>query len=184
MMNWNQKLVSAKEIIDKKHVLYVGMGNNKKATEELEKLVKFYPSNLDYYHNLAEFYLRINEGEKANEVYQRILDADPNDARATIAIAGNQKEGNTEVAYLNSLTSIFQNPEVKIDVKVKELIPYIHKVANSGDVELGKSIIALAEILEEFHSDNAKTYSLFGDILYYTGNVEASLEKYEKDPRL
>ena len=44
------------ETADKKHMIYLGMGNVKKAAAELEKLADTYPYRLEYRHRLAELY--------------------------------------------------------------------------------------------------------------------------------
>jgi tetratricopeptide (TPR) repeat protein len=168
------------ELSGKKYRLYLGLGNQKKAAEELEMLVKSAPSNTDHKHMLASFYLQIGDQKKAEEIYKEILKIDPDDAYASIALAERLKDGGDDISFLNTLKPVFENLEVNIDVKIKELIPYIHKLANSGDEVLGKKIIELAEILQEVHPNEAKSYSAFGDILYYSGDNQAALGKYQK----
>ncbi|MEL6863019.1 MAG: tetratricopeptide repeat protein [Bacteroidota bacterium] len=168
------------DVIRKKQTLYVGMGNNKKAAEELKRLIKAFPSNLEYRHDLAGFYRQIGEDAKAKKTYEDILAINPEDGKANMALVGaNQKQG-ADLGYLQSLQPIFEKEELNIDVKIKELIPFIHKVADSGDKALASAGIELAEILQRVHPKEAKAYSAFGDLLYYAGQKEAALEKYQK----
>ena len=60
------------ELIGKKHSLYLGLGKQKKATRELQKLTNTFPSNLEYQHMLASHFQRIGETKKAKEVFQKI----------------------------------------------------------------------------------------------------------------
>ena len=168
------------ELSSKKYRLYLGLGNQKKAAEELELLVKSAPSNTDHKHMLASFYIQVGNQEKAEEIYKEILEIDPDDAYASIALAEKLKAGGDDISYLNTLKPVFEQPDVSIDVKIKELIPYIHKLANSGDEILGKKIIELAEILQKVHPSEAKSFSASGDILYYAGDNQAALQKYQK----
>ena len=168
------------DLSSKKYRLYLGLGDQKKAAHELEMLVKSAPSNTDHKHMLASFYLQIGDENKAEEIYKEILKIDPDDAYASIALAEKLKAGGDDISYLNSLVPVFEKPDVSIDVKIKELIPYIHKLANSGDEILGKKIIELAGILEDIHPTEAKSFSAFGDILYYSGDNQAALQKYKK----
>ena len=168
------------EVCQKKHRLYLGLGNPKKAAEELEKLIKAYPSEVDYRHALASFYQQIAQLPKAQKEYERILELHPDDARAKIALAGFLKQGGKDVTYLQSLQSIFQKPELDIDAKIKELIPYIHKVAETGDPDLAAAALDLAVILAEVHPQQAKSFSAYGDLLYYSGQREKALPQYQK----
>jgi tetratricopeptide (TPR) repeat protein len=168
------------ELSSKKYRLYLGLGNQKKAAEELETLVRSAPSNTDHKHMLASFYLQIGDQKNAEKIFKQILEIDPDDAYASIALAEKLKAGGDDISYLNTLKPIFEKPDVNIDVKIRELIPYIQKIANSGDKQLAKTVVELAQILEEAHPYEAKSYAAYGDILYYSGDNQAALEKYQK----
>jgi len=168
------------ELSSKKYRLYLGLGNQKKAAAELQTLIRSAPSNTDYKHMLASFYIQVGDQEEADKIYKEILKIDPNDAYASIALAEKLKAGGDDISYLSTLKPVFEKSDVSIDVKIKELIPYIHKIANSGDKQLSIAVLELVEILEEVHPDDAKSYSAFGDILYYSGDNQTALVKYEK----
>ena len=168
------------DLSSKKYRLYLGLGNQKKAAEELERLVRSAPSNTDHKHMLASFYLQIGDEKKAEKIYNEILKIDPDDAYASIALAEKLKTGGDDVNFLRTLKVVYEKPDVSIDVKIKELIPYIHKLAETKDQQLAKIIIELAEILVQAHPTEAKAHAAFGDILYYSGDNETALEKYRK----
>ncbi|MCB0518756.1 MAG: tetratricopeptide repeat protein [Lewinellaceae bacterium] len=162
-----------------KHTLYLGMGDYKKAGKELENLVAIFPEKTEYQHLLATFYDQIDQKEKSREVYKTILQIDPNDARAKIALAESAK-GNDDVAFLNSLKPVFENPNVNIDVKITEILPYVTQFADTGGKDLGVALLELVAVLEKMHPNSAKAYSVLGDVLYYAGERESALEKYKK----
>jgi tetratricopeptide (TPR) repeat protein len=169
------------ELSSKKYRLYLGLGNQKKAAEELETLARSAPSNTDHKHMLASFYLQIGDQKKAEEIFKQILEIDPDDAYASIALAEKLKAGGDDVSYLNTLKPVFGKPDVNIDVKIKELIPYIQKIANAqSDELLTKTVVELAQILEEAHPYEAKSYAAHADILYYSGDNKSALKKYQK----
>ncbi len=169
------------ELVFKKQSLYIGMGEHKKAAAELEHLIEAYPSKLNYRHDLAEFYLRIGEEQLAEKAYKAILAIEPDNAKATIALANkNNMEGDEELGYLHSLRSIFEKPDVDIDLKIKQLIPYIHRIADGGDEKLAAAGLKLAAILTRVHPKEAKAYSAYGDLLFYSGQKEKALEKYQQ----
>ena len=170
------------ELIGKKHSLYLGLGKQKKATKELEKLTTVFPSNLEYKHMLASHFQRIGEDEKAKEVFQKILQIDPSDAQANIALAS--KGGENESNFLSALKPIFLQDDVDIDLKIKEMIPHIQKVANTGDKELADAAIELAQILTEVHPNDAKSFSVYGDLLNHSERPKEALEKYMQTLKL
>ncbi|MEL6926169.1 MAG: tetratricopeptide repeat protein, partial [Bacteroidota bacterium] len=131
---------------------------------------------------MASFYSQVGQEAKAKTVYQNILELEPNDARAAMALVGGNQKSDSDIAFLQSLKPIFANPSAGLDDKVKQLIPFIQKVAQdkSNATPLAMATIELVEILEETHPNNAKVYSAHGDLLYYTGNAAAALEKYQQ----
>lgn len=167
------------EIIRHKHTVYLALGDLKKAEKELVRLVNAFPDKVDYYRMLAGFYEQQNNKEQAILVYQKILALDPNDAKANVALLNNQKQGGDESNYLNALRPLFQKPEIAIDDKIKEIVPYLEKLAGNGDIALGNQLLELARIIQQVHPEEAKSYALSGDLLYHTGKKEAALEQYE-----
>lgn len=175
-----EKLVGINEEISrKKHNLYTGIGDYKKAVNEIERLIERFPKKTAYRHLLATFYEQINQREQARAIYQEILELDPDDARSRIALAEEAK-GNDDMLFLQSLKPVFENPDVELDTKVKELLPYVQKLADTQDLLLGNTLLALASLLETVHPGSAKVYSLLGDVLYYTGRPDRALEMYRK----
>ena len=175
-----KKIGVNEEITRRKHSLYLGLGDYKKAQKELNILIGHYPNNADYQHMLANFFEQTGDKNGAKEVYQRILKIDPNDAQAKIALAeGNKKQGNSE-GYYTRLKDVFENPDVHIDVKITEIFPMVTKVADTGDKELAKEVLELAYILEKNHPHQAKSYSIIGDLLYYSEDKEKALGYYKK----
>ncbi|MCP3929417.1 MAG: tetratricopeptide repeat protein [Bacteroidetes bacterium] len=168
------------DVIRRKHSLYVGSGNNKKAAKELERLTIAYPNNIEYFHLLAAFYEQTKENQKAKEIYKEILQKNPEDSKASFALAGgNKKQGKNEVGYLISLKPVFLNPEISLNLKIKELIPFINEIAQSGNVSLAETVLGLTAILEEVHPSEAKPLAASGDVLYYSGRPMEALEKYK-----
>ena len=177
-----KKIGINEETINRKHRLYLGMGNEKKAARELERLIEAFPEDTGYLHLLAGFYEQSNQKGKAKVVYQNILKIDPNDAKAALALMDGKRSPDNDVAYLQSLKPIFSNKSADMDAKIKKLIPFIQKVAQGEkeSTELSEATLELAQILEEQHPNKAKVFSAHGDLLYYSGKPKAALEKYER----
>jgi len=167
------------EIARRKHSLYVGIGDSKKAAVELERLVQAFPRNVDHYYLLAAYYEQIGEAKLAEGVYRTILKININDPKASIALAGSDVTGG-DAQFLASLKTVFAQADVSIDYKIAKLLPYINKVADTGDKNLAPAAIELAQILETAHPGEAKAYAAHADLLYYSGQPEAALAKYKK----
>ncbi len=174
------------DITDKKRLTYEVMNDPKKAALELKKLADAFPQVIEYQHEAAEYYLKLGDKATANALYERILKRDPNDSKARMALATKQapsvsnSAGNTEIAYLNSLKPLFQKPEIKIDEKIKTLLPYVTKAAEGQNKALAATCLELSEIIERAHPTDAKSYSIVGDMLYHNARPLEALTKYQK----
>lgn len=168
------------EIIRRKHTLYLGLGDNKRALRELEKLIAAFPEQVEYYHLLAAFHEQIGDKKEARAIYEKILKIDPSNAEAQMALAGRSASSNSDLQYLNSLTSAFQQSDVAIDLKIGKLMPFIQKVADEGDRALADAVLNLTSILERVHPEDAKAYAAAGDLLFYSHRLPEAREKYQR----
>jgi len=167
------------EIARRKHSLYVGIGDSKNAAIELERLVKAFPEDVEHYYLLAAYYEQIGEAKLAENVYRAILKININDPKASLALAGAGQTG-SDAEYLASLKPVFAQRDALLDYKISKLLPFINKVADTGDKNLATSAIELTQILETTHPFEAKAYAAHADLLYYSGQPEAALAKYKK----
>ena len=168
------------EIIRRKHSLFLGTGDYKKAAAELERLIAAFPTSIDYRYLLADFYEQINQPEKAKGVYADILKIDPDNGRAKLAVSGAPKKTTDEEKYLASLQPAFERSDVNIDLKIGKILPLIQKVADTEDKRLAEAVLKLTKTLEEKHPTEAKAYAASADLLYYAGRWEEALAKYQK----
>ncbi|NUN99650.1 MAG: tetratricopeptide repeat protein [Saprospiraceae bacterium] len=167
------------EIARRKHSLYVGIGDSKKAAIELERLVQAFPRNIEHYYLLAAYYEQIGEAKSAENVYRTILKININDPKASIALAGSGETGG-DAQVLAAMKPVFGQADVSIDYKIAKLLPYINKVADTGDKNLAAAAIELTQILETTHPGEAKAFAAHADLLYYSGQTEAALASYKK----
>ncbi len=164
------------ELTTRKHALYLGVGAYKKAEKELEQLIKTYPENTDYLHLLAAFYIQIGEAKQADQVFRNILKLNPKDAKAQLAVQGGASNSNA----LQNLKPIFANEAINIDLKIKELLPYIQKVAEENDAELAQEALELSALLTTTHPNEAKAFAAHADLLYHSGNLSTAQLNYER----
>ena len=167
-------------VIERKHKIYHQMGKKKEAGKELAKLATAFPDNLIYKHQLARYFEQIGSRKNAKVVYEEILRLNPEDAKASIALAsysaGNQKN---DLGYLQTLSELFKKGDVLLDVKVAKLYPYVGTVAKEKDPTTQQAILGLGKLLTEMHATAAKAYSIYGDMLYQVNDLEAALAQYK-----
>ena len=162
-----------------KHTIYQLMGKSTKAAEALEDLILAFPSESQYYHVLAQYYESQGKSGKAKDVYKRALKVNSEDPVASIALAESLKASGDEAQYLLGLKPLFNRNEVSIDIKVKELYPYISKLPNVKD-GVPEALLELSKIMTEVHREDAKAFAIYADILYYSGNPREALIQYNK----
>jgi tetratricopeptide (TPR) repeat protein len=168
-------------ITRRKYSLYLAQGKTKKAENELIQLTKAFPYEIEYLQLLAEFYNQNGKENKAKDVFKSILALDKEDAVANLALAESFKAGDDETRYLTSIKTIFKNPEVNIDLKIKELVPYIRKMSEyKNKKNIQKLLFDLGETLISVHPNEAKAFSVYGDLLYHADENERALEVYKK----
>ncbi len=168
------------EISERKHKIYHQMGKKKAAAKELAKLADAFPDNLTYKHGLARYFEQIGSRKNAKVVYEEILRMNPEDAKASIALASFNAGNNTnDLGYLETLTQLFKKENVLIDVKIAKLAPYVTSVAQEENPATKQAILDLGKLLTETHSTAGKAYSIYGDMLYQVNDLEGALEQYK-----
>ncbi len=165
------------ETADKKHLIYLGMGDTKKAAAELLRLADTYPRTWEYRHRLAQFYEQQGDKNAARKVYEDILRRHPDDPIAKLAVV--EKSG-SDVSHLQSLKPLFSDPGVSVDAKVKELLPYFDQLKPGADPALVQALLELGQLAETAHPDNPKAWSLSGDLFYYADRSAEALDRYKK----
>ncbi len=169
------------KIARRKHQLYIGTGDMKKAAAELQRLIDAFPQQLRYYNLLAGFYEQIKDNDQVRAVYQQILELDPDNAKAKMAVAGAVREqSGGEMAFLNSLKPVFENPDVQLDVKIKEILPLIQQASNESNQTMLPALLELSKILVNVHPDEAKAHAAYADLLYYADEKDEAVAEYEQ----
>ncbi|MBK9337651.1 MAG: tetratricopeptide repeat protein [Lewinellaceae bacterium] len=177
-----EKLGGITEITaDKKHIIYLGLGDIKKAAAELEKLANTYPRRLEYRHRVAQLYESVGDKAAARKVYEDILRRNPDDEVARIAVL--EKSG-SDLANLTAFKPFFKDPNLALDGKIKEVLPYFEKLRKGMAPEAIQALLDLGVLLETTHPDDPKAWSLSGDLLYYTDRPQEALARYRTCIRL
>ncbi|MBL7809187.1 MAG: tetratricopeptide repeat protein [Saprospiraceae bacterium] len=174
-----EDLVGLSEVISfKKHVIFVGLGDMKKAANEYKKLADAFPQELKYRLELAAFYDKMGDKTNARIAYEQVLQKQPDNTIAKMALAGGKEE--SDVARLQAFRPLFDDPQVSIDEKVRTLMPYFAKLNTPEGANLQQPILELGALLEKHHADDAKAWSLSGDLFYHSGRSVEALQRYQR----
>ncbi len=167
----------------RQHSLYLTFGQKDKAAQALKKLADQYPSVLKHRFLLADFYVSTDQTSLAKSTFKDILKRDPENAKAKLALQNldGKSGGGDQIAYLQTLQTLFQDKDVDIDTKVKELIPVIDRMVDRNDDEaLKKQVIKLGRTLVKTHPEEAKAHSVYGDILINAGDGKQAVQAYKR----
>lgn len=168
------KIGITEEISLKKRNLWNNLGKSKKAMDEVEALVDAYPFNTRYMQILAESYVNDEDYDKALKMYKKVVELDPEDPYIHISLSDlYRKKGEEEKAH-EELKLGFANPELKLETKIQILITYytFDQLFN----EKKDQAIELARILNETHPGDPRAMSLYGDLLYRSGELDKALQ--------
>ena len=175
---WEELVGVNEEIVFKKHVVYIGLGDVKKAAAEYKKLSDAFPNELKYRRELAQYYQQIGDLTNARAAFEEILRRNPDDPVARMALAGGQNT--SDAAKLLAMRPLVDDPLVPIDEKVKAIMPFIEKLNAGQDASLTQNLLDLAVLLEKHHADDAKAWSLSGDLFYHANQPAAALDRYRR----
>lgn len=154
------------------------LGRTNEALAAIHRLTEIYPNSIDYKFLAASYCKTKGLDDKANVYYRQVLELDPSDSRARLALAGSEKQDGNDVAYLKSIHPIIQNPALKIDVKLQELIPYVLELSEKKDAALGQALVEIVDLLVATHPKEAKSFAIRGDVLSILGKKKEAIQSY------
>lgn len=149
------------------------------AIPELQKLAALYPDRTSYLHRLAAQSMMAGDTAASRKHYQRILEMDPEDGKASLALATDFKRSGDEGTYLRSVSGLMANPAVGLDAKVLELIPFVEKYADNPRVPFAAELGEILSKLAAQYPREAKAHAIFGDFLYHGGDLQRARQEYE-----
>ncbi len=158
--------------------LAVAMNDADLAIRALEELMDAFPSNPDYYQELAQFYRRTGKEGAAVSIWERMAARFPTDERAALGLAGQGKLNKAEEDFITRLRPLFADRRIGIDNKILQLIPIVQEVVDRGDTVLANRVLPLALSLTEVHPDQAKAFAVYADLLLAADRPAEAAEAY------
>ncbi|KHJ39152.1 tetratricopeptide repeat protein [Pedobacter glucosidilyticus] len=172
-----QQYGSNPEIIKGKQSIFVSKGDFKGATTHLQKLIDENPEEVVNYIYLGDLYFNNRQKDKALEVYKKAKVLAPENAYINLALADIYNSiGKNEEAF-NELRVAFSHQELDIDQKIKIIISYFSAFPELRAVRYAET---LSRTLTEIHSNEAKAFAVYGDVLYQKNELDKAKLAYQQ----
>lgn len=160
-----------------KQKIYMRENKPEKAAAELQKLIKAFPEETDYYGRLADLYYKSGENEKALNTYEQAIAIDPSNPFLQLSLAEfYDREGQFEKSD-EYLEKAFGNRDLDIDTKVTILLR-LYRTAEK-DLKIRNQALKLCKSLSETHPKNPKASAVYGDFLYLNKQWKEARTQYE-----
>ncbi|RPD49769.1 hypothetical protein DNI29_02950 [Hymenobacter sediminis] len=169
------------EVSFKKQQIYLKQNNLDKALQEGEVLIATNPDEVRYVLAQAQMYAVNNRFPDAIRVSNQALKLDPDNPRARMILADVYRQQNNPQESEKQIKLAFESPALDVDDKVRILIDYIKQLPNPA---LNQTAQDLAGITTRVHPQEAKAFSIAGDIQTVTGNRTAARANYLKAIKL
>lgn len=157
-----------------KFELYVSLKQEEKGLAEIHKAREVYPDDLSLIGTLVDYYFSKREISKAQSMLVELVKNDPTNARANLALGDlYYRQMNKTEAY-TYFKAAFQGTDIDLDTKMSLILDIYEK-----QVIVDKELIELADLLIVNYPNNAKGYSVKGDLLLRNNEKEAALEAYK-----
>lgn len=158
-----------------KYSIYMDAGKKTDALNELTRARAVFPAEPSLIGTLVDYYYQTGQPDKAANMLEKLVEADPSNGRAHLALAEiHQKEGNQAKAY-ESLRKAFNSDDVEIDAKMNILI----KIHGKGG-PIDKEAYDLVDIMLKKYPNEAKAHSIKGDFLLSAEKDDEALAAYKK----
>ena len=153
-----------------------------KALQTLSTLTTVYPDNERFLQNLGSYLHDLGRIEESNNAFKKLLAINPDNTAANIAMSKAMAKGSKDDLNssdnVSTLIPIIDNMEIPLDNKIQELMPYLSKI-QKDDPNI-TSLIEISEKLIKNYPTDAKAHAVRGDVLFYSGDLDASEIAYEK----
>lgn len=158
-----------------KFELYLSLKQDEKGLSEIQKAREVYPDDLSLIGTLVDYYFSKREISKAQSMLVELVKNDPTNARANLALGDlYYRQMNKPEAY-TYFKAAFQGTDIDLDTKMSLILEMYEK-----QVVVDKELLELADLLIQNYPNNAKGYSVKGDLLLRNGEKEAALDVYKK----
>jgi tetratricopeptide (TPR) repeat protein len=166
-------------IIYEKIKIYLSQKDYENAELEFKKLIKANPNDTRFLGNLADFYLKNKEIDKADIVFNDILRIEPVNVSALLFKVQYFQLKKDELGYQKTIKDLMVNKELNLDTKIS-LIADKFSQGSRMDSNGKQFIMVIAQNLVELHPAESRAYQVLGDISYISQDYKKAAIAYRK----
>ena len=160
-----QRVGPQAEIAERKYRLLMQSGKDKKALEVLEKLAQANPQAPDSWLRLANHFQNLKQPDKATSYYRKVLDLQPSNTEANVAMAEVFRREKDTLRYFQALQVVFAEPEEGIEPKYKVMQPILQQYPGLSKPEYKAAVLELAATLARVHPRSYQAGLAYGQLL-------------------
>lgn len=124
-----EKIVGVNEALSfEKFRLYVQAGKIKKGVAEIDKLVAEYPTETRYQVLRGDIYMEQKMPDKAFEIYQQVLEKDPQNAYVYISLSDYYNSIDQPEKAAESIVNALKNEQLDVNTKMEILGKYVERL--------------------------------------------------------
>ena len=169
------------ELSEARQRVFIKQGKPEKAAAELEKQVGANPDDLKSLLNLADIYNRSGDPEKSLELLQKALTIDSDDVFVRLSLADTYRALKRYDEAFTQLKHAFNNTGFSIDEKVRITLSFFPQFP---DPKAQSQAHELASILTNVHSDDPKSFAVYGDVLFQEQKFDQAALAYKQALKL
>ncbi len=165
------------ETIAGKQKIYLKQGKLDLATKDMEQMIRENPQDIRPYLQLSELYNSNNQNDKALKVLETAGKVNSDDPLVHLALADVYRDKKDYAACFNQLKIAFAIPSLKVEEKLPIIAGYFPKFP---DPEAKSSALELSRIVSVTHPDDARAFTLYGDMLVQNASYQQAIPVYRK----
>jgi tetratricopeptide (TPR) repeat protein len=150
----------------------------KEAENELLKLSASNPTEGRYYAYLAEFYEEQHNSQKTKEMYDKIVEVDPNNPTVNLALSDYYNTLNKPKEAFDHLKKAFENPDLDAITKASIAYSYYKRAEERPESNYKKEGIELTKIFLQVHPQSPEANGVYADFLMLEGKTKEAANYY------
>jgi len=162
------------DITNAKKSIWLHLDKVDNAAKEMEKLAEAYPSESQYYLDIANMYVINKMPDKAIPYLKKAEKVEPNNPLINITLYNYYTENKKHEEAFGYLVKAFASAELNIDEKIRILFGYYSSQKDSVKA------YQLLDNLIKSHPEDPKTWSIYADFLTRDDRLQEAKIAYEK----
>jgi predicted Zn-dependent protease len=163
-----------KEITDAKKNIWLRLDKIDNAAKEMEKLAEAYPTESQYYLDIADLYIVNRMLDKAIPYLKKAEKIDQNNPLINITLYNYYTENKKYEEAFGYLVKAYASDKLDIDEKINMLLKYYISSTDS------LKIYQLLNNLLKAHPEDPKAWSIYADFLVRDNRIVEAKTAYEK----